>query len=176
MRFWKAWFQSKDGTTAIEFSLLAIPYFMLTIGIIELGMMYATASLLEGATSSAARLVRTGQAQQSGGNAQTMFEEALCDYADVLMDCSKIVYEATPMDSYYDYSDMAANYNEEGDMVSRGFNPGGSDQKILIRVSYRYTMLTPLIGNLLAAPSGQRTFTSTLVLQTEPYEFGGGSV
>ena len=40
---------------------------------------------------------------------------------------------------------------------------------------YTYTMMTPFIGQLLAGPNNSRLFMSTIVLQTEPYEFEGST-
>jgi Flp pilus assembly protein TadG len=171
LRKFRGWVHNKDGATAIEFSLLAIPYVFLTLGIIELSIMYASASLLEGATNSAARLIKTGQIQTAGGNEEDAFRTALCNYATVLINCNDVVIEALPMNSFSDYDAMQPQMDKNGNMVSQGFNPGGSDAKTLIRVAYRYTMLTPFVGTLLAGPTNSRLFMSTVVLQTEPYQF-----
>jgi len=165
------WFKKKEGSTAIEFSLLAIPYVFLTVGIIELGIMYAAASLLEGATASAARLIRTGQIQQAVGDPEQMFRDAICGYATVLINCNDIVLEVIPLASFADFS--GPTYDANGNMVSAGFDAGGVSDNILIRVSYRYTMMTPFIGPLLAGPDSSHLFVSTIVLQTEPYDFQG---
>lgn len=172
-KFLAGWRKDQEGTTAIEFSLLFIPYLLLTLGIIELSIMYASASLLEGATGSAARLIRTGQIQQSAGDPEEMFRNAICDYATVLIQCDDVVVEVLPLDSYTDYDDYAPVYDEDGNLVSQGFDAGGSNDRMLIRVAYRYTMMTPLVGPLLCGSDGGRLFMSTIVLQIEPYEFGG---
>jgi Flp pilus assembly protein TadG len=171
--FFTKWVRKKDGTTAIEFSLMAIPYIMLTLGIIELSLMYASASLLEGATGSAARLVRTGQIQQAGGDPEQMFRDAVCNYATVLIHCNDIKIEVLQMNSYADYESMAPQYDEDGNLDPQGFSPGGSNDRVLIRVAYRYQMLTPFVGPLLSGADGGTLFMSTIVLQTEPYDFGG---
>ncbi|MCC7304798.1 MAG: pilus assembly protein [Alphaproteobacteria bacterium] len=170
-KFLKRWVGKKEGTTAIEFSLMVIPYLFLTLGIIELSVMYASASLLEGATSSAARLIRTGQLQQGGGDPETQFRTALCNYATVLINCNDVIVEVQTLESFDDYDEMQPQYDEDGNMISSGFSAGGSNDKVLIRVAYRYTMLTPFIGPLLTGPSNSRLFMSTIVLQTEPYQF-----
>ncbi len=171
--FFKRWAGNTEGTTAIEFSLMAIPYIFLTVGIIELSIMYASASLLEGATGSAARLIRTGQLQQGGGDPETVFREALCDYATVLIQCNDIQLEVLHMENFPEAGASTAQFDEDGNLVSGGFDAGGSDETILIRVAYRYHMMTPFVGTLLAGPSNERLFISTIVLQTEPYEFEG---
>lgn len=168
------WVRREEGTTAIEFSLLAIPFVFLVVGIIELSIMYASASMLEGATGSAARLIRTGQIQQAvAGDPQQIFRDALCDYALVLINCNDVQIEVQVMPSYGDFANFAPVYDGDGNLVPAGFDAGGVNDRMLIRTAYRYTMATPFIGALLAGPGGSRLFMSTIVLQTEPYEFGG---
>lgn len=171
-RLWKNWFRKKDGSTAIEFSMLLIPYTMLSLGIIELSLMYVSASLLEGATYSAARMIRTGQLQQANSpDPEGDFRDAMCEFLTALVDCNDVIIEATPMTSYGDYA--GATFDENGNMVSQGFDAGESNSRMLIRTAYRYNLITPLIGPLLSDGTGSRLFMSTIVLQVEPYEFQG---
>jgi Flp pilus assembly protein TadG len=173
-KLFKNWRRKKEGTTAIEFALLAMPYLMLSLAIIELSLMYASASLLEGATDSAARMLRTGQIQQSGSaDPEGDFRDAMCDFATVLINCNDVTIEVMAMDSYGDYDSMAPVYDGDGNMISQGFDAGGSNDRMLIRVAYRYEMVTPLVGPLLNGPGGGTQFISTIVLQSEPYEFEG---
>ena len=162
--------RKEDGTTAIEFSLMLMPYLLLSLGIIELSLMYASASLLEGATNSASRMIKTGQLQQGNQNPEEAFRDSLCNYMTVLVSCEDVQLEVVPMDSYASYDTYAPSFDEDGNLDSQGFDAGGSNDRIIVRTAYRYSMMTPLIGQLLA-PSGSRLFMSTIVLQTEPYEF-----
>ncbi len=166
------WWKREDGTTAIEFSMLLVPYLLICFGIIELSLMFTSASILEGATHSASRMIRTGELQQSGSDPETMFRQGLCDAAVILIQCEDMVIEVQPLDSYADYTD--ATYDADGNMVSSGFDAGGSNAKVLIRVAYRYAMITPIVGDLLNGDDGSTLFVSTIVLQAEPYEFLGG--
>lgn len=166
------WVRREEGSTAIEFALMFIPYLFLSVGIIEMSIMYASASLLEGATGSAARLIRTGQLQQDGGDPEALFREAICNYATVLIDCDDVIIEARQMNSFNDYEAFAAEYDDDGNLMSQGFEAGGASSRVLIRVGYRYDMMTPFIGPLLAGADNSRFFMSTIVLQTEPYEEG----
>jgi Flp pilus assembly protein TadG len=171
-KFLRRWLKAKDGSTAIEFSMLFMPYLMMSLAILEMSMMYASASLLEGATTQAARLIRTGQIQQSGTpDPEGMFRTELCELAAILMACDDIQIEVMPMASYDDFEDMGPQFDEDGNLISSGFSAGGSDDRVLVRVAYRYQMMTPFIGQLLAGPSAERLFMSTIVLQSEPYDF-----
>ncbi len=165
-------FKRDDGATAIEFSLLFMPYMLISLGIMEISLMFASASLLEGATDSASRLIRTGSLQQSNQDPETMFRDAMCSFATVLITCEDVVIDVSVLENYGDFS--GPTLDEDGNLVSGGFDPGGSNDKVLIRVAYRYEMITPVVGPLLNGPGGTTLFVSTLVLQTEPYEFQGG--
>lgn len=171
-KYIKNWGRREDGTTAIEFSLLFIPYLMLTLAIVEISMMYASASLLEGATASAARTIRTGQLQQAEGvEPEAMFRDTLCGYATVLINCDDIEVEVIQMNSFADYDGLQPEYDEDGNLVSQGFDAGGSNDRVLVRTAVRVNLMTPFIGDLLAGNDGSVLFMSTIVLQTEPYEF-----
>lgn len=170
---YKKWLRNKNGTTAIEFSLLSIPFVFLTIGIIELSIMYAAASLLEGATGSASRLIRTGQVQQTTADPLEMFENELCNFTRAIVNCAEIEFEVIVLDDFTDASGFPATVDENGDFLSSGVDFGGVSDKILVRAAYRYQMMTPFIGPLLAGADNSRLFVSTIVLQTEPYEFEG---
>ena len=162
--------RNQDGTAAIEFSLMIMPYLMITLGIIEISLMYASASTLEAATGSAARLIRTGQVQ-SASDPETAFRDQICNQGLVFISCDDVSIDVLQMDSFADFADMAAEFDEDGNMTSQGFDAGGSGDRVLIRTAARYSMITPFIGNLLAGADNSTLFMSTIVLQTEPYEF-----
>ena len=173
LKLFKQYFAREDGSTAIEFSMLCIPFITVMLAIIEISVMYASATLLEGATNSAARLVRTGQVQKAGGDAEEMFRDALCGYTTVLVNCNDVQIEVVTMDSFASFDSYSASFDEDGNLVSQGFDAGGSEDRVLIRAVYRYRMMTPFIGQLLVGDDGEQLFISTIVLQTEPYEFQG---
>ena len=165
------WYKRRDGAAAIEFALLVMPFLLITLGIIELSLMFLSASIVEGATDSAARLIRTGQIQQASGDQETMFRDALCQYSTALVTCEDMIVEVQTIENYTDYT--APVYDADGTMISQGFDPGGSNDKVIIRVAFRYTMITPIVGPILNGADGGTQFISTIVMQSEPYEFMG---
>lgn len=167
---WNNWRKDEDGAAALEFAFLSIPFFTFLIGIIEVALMIANASVLEGATYDAARLVRTGQVQQ-GADPETMFRSALCDHA-VILDCDDIQFTVTTLNTFGDAEDAVPTFDEDGNMEEEDFDAGGSGDIVMIRVSYLYEMMTPMLGQLFTNyPGRKRLMMSTVVLQTEPYEF-----
>ncbi len=167
---------SKKGSTAVEFAIVGIPFVFALIGLIELSLMYAANSVLQDSTNSAARLIRTGQSQQSTGDPETVFRDELCRVASVFLNCNAIQYEVMTLNGGFDdVANSPPTFDVNGNLSSSGFNPGGSNQVTLIRTVYFYPLLTPLIGTLMAdGPEQTKFMMSTIVLQTEPYEFSGG--
>lgn len=172
LKFFRNLFKRKEGSTAAEFAFLLMPYLVMSMGIIELSLMFTSESLLEGATSEAARKVKTGQIQQSGApDLEAEFKNAICDYATVLIKCDDVIIEARVMESFSDAEAMQPTLDEDGNMVSSGFAIGGSSDRVLIRVAYRYNAFTPFVGPMLWGADNSRNFMSTVVLQSEPYDF-----
>ncbi len=170
--FIKSFFKSNRGTTAVEFSLIAAPFIFMLIGLIEMALMFASASLLEGSASTAARLIRTGQVQQAGGS-QALFEQTLCDFAEPLIACDDLQYQVYSVDSFEDADDLPdAEFDADGNLSDTTYDPGGVSDVVLIRVAYHYRITTPLLQTFLTNNGDNtRTMMATIVLQTEPYEF-----
>ena len=85
---------------------LLIIFGFLLIGTIEMSLMFAASANLHSATNDASRLIRTGQAQQSGGDAEDVFANKLCEGVNVILDCSKLQYEVIAMGDFDDFSDL----------------------------------------------------------------------
>lgn len=173
MNLMRKWAKDKEGQTAVEFALVGIPFVLMIVGTIEMALMFTAQSVLQEATFTAARLIRTGQIQQSGGNQQEMFRDAVCDFAAALIPCGRIQFQVEPVPSFGDADDMAgAEFDDDGNLEDQGFDPGGVSDIVLIRVAYNYPIVTPLMQPMLTNNGGStRNMISTIVLQNEPYEF-----
>lgn len=167
----KRWWRGDDAATAVEFALIAFPFIYLLVGIVELSIMFAAMSTLDSATNDAARLIRTGQVQQTSGDPQQMFEELLCSKVSGFLPCANIKYEVITMSGFSDFASYPATFDENGDLDSAGFNPGSVDDVVLIRTAYRYPLLTPLLGAAFAdGPNNTKLMITTVVLEAEPYD------
>lgn len=154
----------------MEFSMVGVPFVLMTIGIIEIALMFTAQSLLHESAFTAARLVRTGQVQQAGGEEQ-MFRDAVCDFASVMIPCDEIQFQVREMPSFADAGDDEFELDEEGNLTDTSFDPGGASSVVVIRVVYNYPLRTPLMGSFFSNRAGdKRTLMTTMVLQTEPYE------
>ena len=168
--------EDKEGTAAVEFSLIGIPFIFTIVGIIEMSLMFASQSLLEYATSQGARMIRTGQVQQGGGEAE--FRDSVCEAVAItpergFIPCDEIQFQVQVLDNFAEAEDVdPPTFDEDGNLEDQSFDAGGVNDIIMIRVAYRYEVLTPLMGTMLSNNNDNTRFMiSTTVLQTEPYEF-----
>ncbi len=169
--FFREWARQNHGSTAVEFSMVGIPFILMIIGIIEMAMMFTAQSLLQESTFTAARLIRTGQLQQSGGDKQQMFRDAVCDFAELLIPCADIQFQVKNVPSFADADDIPPTYDANGNLQDTGFDPGEENDVVLVRVVYNYPILTPMMAPILSnTGASKRRMISTIVLQTEPYK------
>lgn len=165
------WRKNTSGAVALEFALVSIPFFLVVIGIIELAMMFSAASVLEGGTHAAARVVRTGQVQGAADPLAT-FQAGLCNNVGGLIDCDRITHEVMMVADGNFAGAGAPQYDTDGNMVSRGFDPGGVSDVVVVRTAYVYTFATPLIGLLVSSRDDNAILLmSTVTIRNEPYEF-----
>lgn len=171
LKYIQNWKEAQSGAATIEFALLVFPFLLVLLAIIELGFMFAASVILEGSTHAAARVVRTGQVQ-GAADPVTFFQDAICNEIGGLITCNDIVHEVIPVPDGSFASAGAAEFDADGNMVSRGFDPGGVSDVVVVRASYLYEFATPLLGMLLS-PRGDNAvlLMSTVTIRNEPYDF-----
>lgn len=146
------WRRSKDGAAAIEFAILAIPFFMLLFAIIETCVAYAAEQVLDNAVDTMGRKLRTGQITFLTGNAATdmtagEFREAFCEEIAVMLSCDEDrLY--IDVESFGTFAAIPAGVPmEDGDLDEGafGYNPGGPGEINIVRAYYRWHVITDLI-------------------------------
>src|SRR5258708_38814692 len=81
----------EDGSTAVEFGLILLPFIALTFAIMETALVFFADQTLETAVADSARLIMTGPAQT--GNFQAAdFKNAVCSRIYGLFNCSTGIY------------------------------------------------------------------------------------
>jgi Flp pilus assembly protein TadG len=164
---------NQRGATAVEFALISLPFIMLIVGVLELAMFYARATVLEGATTAAARVIRTGEAQKSP-NAQNLFEQQLCAQISMVMACDDLIYEVIRpnSDDFATANNLAANFDSDGNLISGGFNAGDMSDVVVVRTAYRYHFVTPFLGPILGGnQANSKLMMATSTMRNEPYDF-----
>lgn len=78
--------RDRRGATAVEFAMVAAPFFALVLAIMTIGTQYLTLHFLEHGVSTASRKLRTGEAQKAGLTIAD-FRKLVCDASSMMIAC-----------------------------------------------------------------------------------------
>jgi Flp pilus assembly protein TadG len=166
---------ARRGAMAVEFAMLAFPFFALLCGIIEIGMIYIVATTLEDATNGAARQIRTGQTQAGASPSQTNFAATICGNLSWLgANCATNL--SVDVRTFTQFSSVAAPQPVVNGVFTPSaltFNPGGPCDIVVVRSYYQWTLFTPMMNQALQTIAGGKTLiTSAATFRNEPYATG----
>jgi Flp pilus assembly protein TadG len=160
------------GVSSVEFAIVGGLFLMLLLAIFELGYIVFVQSVLDSSARSAARQIRTGQAQASG-NAQTDFQNTLCTDVSSIVGCGSLVYQ---VQKFANWSAMQTSINTPpvrdpitGKLIPAPFNAGTCGEIVAVQVTYDYKFFTLWIGQQLGDSMQSAFLMSTVVFQNEPF-------
>ena len=118
-------FRKRTAVTLVEFAVIAIPFFTLITGIIEVGLIFWAGYELENATAAAARLVRTGQAQTSGYTVDQLRSQ-LCQNVVILSNCTtKVQLSVQTFSTFAGITSPSAVNQNGGLQTNFNYSAGG---------------------------------------------------
>ena len=186
--------KNEDGTTAVEFAILAFPLFLLILGILDVSLLLLGNYQLDNAVADVARQIRTGQVQTTGVTLD-QFKTSICNRL--------IVFKGTCTDRLFvevktfpDYASIqfadpvkeetvtvtnpdgttttetreVFDESVEGDFTS-GVGTAGSI--VGIRVFYLWEMLVPFVADLLKQDTvndGLVLLSTAAAFRNEPFK------
>jgi TadE-like protein len=152
----KRFAKAKDGTTLIEFALLAPVFFMLVMGLVEFVLFQYKTYALNHVVYEAARNLQTGEVQNSGSMA-TAFHDEVCAAAGPMIDCEKIIFDVRAFDAIDEISYPPVE-------------PGGPEQYSVIRASIHHQFVTPFMDKLFRiGPDMPAIVNAYCVVRNEPW-------
>jgi Flp pilus assembly protein TadG len=162
--------KAREGAAAVEFAMVALPFFILLYSLIELGLVFMIDAVAENAVVEATRLIRTGQAQQQGFDADK-FKTAFCSNMSAFQsDCaSRTTIDVRVVTSFAAADD---DIDADGDGVpdKDSYNGGTADDLILVRIWYRQPMVAPsLTQAVTSGGTGEVVISSTAAFRNEPW-------
>jgi Flp pilus assembly protein TadG len=164
----------QSGTSAIEFALLAAPFFIFLLLILEVGVVFLVGQALENATQEAARLIRTGQAQQF---TRQSFATTICDQLWMFPNCPQALKVDVRVATGFGSADLSSPIKDGAlDDSGFGFDAGGGDDIVVVRAFYSWPV-TPALPGLIRLlglrpelpPTGDYLLLSTAVFRNEPF-------
>jgi len=184
-RLAKRFHKDEDGATAIEFAFVALPFFILLFGIMELAIVFFINSALVHSTSEAGRHIRVGNFQACGGADE--FKALVCRNMKGLGNC----WQNVRIDVVEGASFKTISLPEIPPVLPRTPDPSGTSvvpqtpnglfsdtnagDTIVIRAVLHYRLALPPLLTRLDSPrgSGARTMVATTAFRNEPFPAGG---
>jgi Flp pilus assembly protein TadG len=163
--------RDRKGSAAVEFSMIAIPFFMMMFAIIETALIFFANQALETATQDTARLIMTGQAQLGSMTAAT-FKTNLCSRLSGLLDCAGGV--DIDVKAYPSFANVnIANPISGGNYVNpTTFQPGSAGDIVVVRTFYQWpTFVTGFGYNAGNLNNNKRLLVATAAFRNEPGPF-----
>lgn len=177
--------RNREGVTAVEFAIVALPFLLFVLGIMAVGLQFFTINALDSAVQTAARKIRTGEAQRAGMKLSE-FKDLVCESGGhyIQKDCEQIYIHVQNASNWADIQPRACATN--GKMTAQGNmtaeladSSGGSEQVVLVTVCFdwRLPITFPYLQHMMMNPSdgvalesGGSLIQSVATFRTEPYE------
>ncbi|MEQ8403670.1 MAG: pilus assembly protein [Oceanicaulis sp.] len=162
--------RDREGAAAVEFALVATPFFLLLFGILEVALIFFATAIIEDAVSEAARDIRTG-VLQTAGQTEADFRATICARIDTIADCGRLRLDVRTFDGFTG-ANMGAPMNGDGDLDDGDFTfePGEAGDVVVVRVFYDWQLLGPGFLNGLSNMSGnRRLITAATAFRNEPF-------
>src|SRR6476620_2276677 len=161
----------EDGAAAVEFGIVAAPFLALMFAIMETAMVFFASQTLETAVADSARLIMTGQAQQSSFT-QAQFKSAVCAKILGLFDCANGIKIDVKTYSNFSAVSSAKPFDANGNLLNNfGYTPGAPGDIVVVRLMYQWPIYVSLLGfNLADMSGGKRLIIATAAFRNEPYQ------
>jgi Flp pilus assembly protein TadG len=165
--------RSESGVTAVEFALLAVPFFALVGAILETAMVFLASEVLDAAVNDANRLILTGQAQSATFDLED-FRAAVCDHTFGLFNCDAIHLRVTPIADFGSASiapPVEPDCEQPCDWTTpQSFSPGVSSSVVMVQAYYKWPVILNVLDFSLATLGDHtRLLAAVRVFRNEPF-------
>lgn len=163
--------RARDGATAVEFGIIALPFIVMMFAVFELALVFTIDSSLETAVIDTGRLVRTGQAQASSMTQET-FKTEVCSRMTIFeSSCNERL--KVDVRVITDFATPPPDPMEDGEAFSEaglGYDAGGARSLVLVSAWYSQTLFTPLLKDALSRlGDGTAWISATTAFRNEPF-------
>jgi Flp pilus assembly protein TadG len=167
--------KSEDASVAIEFGFIAPVFFLLLFTFIETAAMMFQEYAIQAGVHEAARLIRTGQAQNAGMGT-VAFKQKICATAKVVSNCeSKLRVHVNSKTTFSQMETSVPNFNavgtdSAGAAQNQQFTCGAPQQVVAVIATYDYEFVFPIMKFFAnTSSSSYRRLTATAMFRNEPF-------
>jgi Flp pilus assembly protein TadG len=168
-----AFVHDTNGANAVEFAIIAAPFLALSVGIIQIFLVFFGQQLLEQVVQQSGRLIMTGQVQ-TAGMTQTQFANTVCAQVRVIFNCNNLMINVTSTSTWSSASTAppTLTFDSNGNVTNTwSFNPGSPGTPVVVEVMYQWPVFMGPLGFTLATlPNGNRLLMASAAFQNEPYQ------
>ena len=170
--------RNERGAVAIEFAILAFPFFTLIFAILETSMVFLAGQMLDSAVQDSSRLIRTGQAQTDDYDIEE-FRDVICEGLYGLFNCDNLKIKVSVVSSFAtatvadpidpDCSKTSAESDCDWTIVE-SYDPGLGSSIVLVQAHYKWPTIVNRPGfNLETQAGGTRLLSALRVFRNEPF-------
>jgi Flp pilus assembly protein TadG len=170
--------RNRDGSTAVEFTMLAIPFSLLIFAILESCISFAAQEIMTNATDDVARQLRTGQLLKADVTKDSL-KKAICDRMEFMVakGCPDLFVDLNTYLTFDEASKVTVKFksipNSQPDLDTTGFvvKPGGPLTKNMLRVFYKWPVMTDFMSRAMSNLAGGKTLHfASVTWQNEPFD------
>lgn len=167
---WRRLMRDRRGVTAVEFGIVALPFFALLMAIIEAAMAFFAGQHLDTGLNDAARLIRTGQAQ-AGAYDAARFKQEVCNRIPALINCNgSLTVDVRVPTSFSSANFSIPTASGNFDPAQTQYNIGGSSSVVVARAFYKWPSFANLLGSSLSNQADKTILlVSTAAFRNEPF-------
>lgn len=173
--------RDEGAATAVEFAILALPFFSIIFAILETAIVFFAGQVLDSAVNDSSRLIRTGQAQTAGYAADD-YRDAICQGLYGLFDCNDTTKLRIRVTTIADFASAAPSTPIAPSCytlgtgceltVTEAYEPGVGSSVVLVEAYYKWPTLVNLpLFNFATMEDGTRLLSAVRLFRNEP--FGG---
>lgn len=162
--------REREGAAAVEFALVALPFFFMVFALLELGMVFTLDSVLSNATMDTSRLIRTRQAQDTGMT-DTQFRDDLCSRMSVFAtDCEeRVSIDVRVIPAFNSPLPDPMADGRRFDDSQLVYDPGTANSLVVVRIWYKQPLMTTFLGQGLSRLNdGSARLMTTTAFRNEP--------
>jgi len=161
--------RDRRGATAVEFALIAFPFFGMIMGCIELAIVLFAGVSLDLATTKVARELRTGVATKPT-SAKVFIKKVCAEMAWLGSDCTGKMQVDVRTFNNFKLVTQAPDVIVAGQFTTMQYNAGTGSQIQLVRVYYPWPVFSPFIKpGLGTMNTGEAVLSSKVVFRNEPF-------
>jgi Flp pilus assembly protein TadG len=172
--------RDRSGATAIEFTILAIPFSLLVFAILESCISFAGQQVMSNVADDIARQLRTGQIKASDPTfTHDSLRNKICEKLEIMVadGCIGLNVDLRSFDTFEEAAALRIEFlgSSKDDRTlapsNFTFKPGPSLSKNVLRVFYEWPVITDFMRASMSNLKGGKTLHfATVTWQNEPFD------